>query len=503
MRLGKLFSTAGIECPENLLDLEVSAIVTDSKKVVENCIFVCLCGVLCDGHDYIDEAIRAGASVIVAEKVRGECVGGAAAILVENTRHTASLLYSAWYENPAKDMKIIGITGTNGKTSVSYMLLDIFEKAGYRCGLIGTVGTLSAERRKIDREDVGEDNMTTPSPRVLYQTLSLMKQDRVEYVFMEVSSHALAQCRTDAILFECAVFTNLTEDHLDFHKNMEEYYKAKEKLFTQSLRAVVNIDGEAGRRLVRFLRESKREFKTCSLKEGDFYALLPKTTSELNTEYSLKTPSGEYRVFLPLSGEFQVINSLQAASVALIHNISAEQVLSALATMKSIPGRMEGVSLHPKQSFNIFIDYAHTPDALEKLLICARNIRKLSEKEKKGKIILVFGCGGEREREKRKIMGQIASRLAELVVVTSDNSRNEDTREIIEQILKGIDKEKAYTVIEDRREAIEKAVCEYADEGDILLLAGKGHENYQIDKQGKHPFEEKEIIKAALMKRFE
>ncbi len=494
MNFHELLTGVGLECPENIEDLEVSAIVTDSSRVVENSIFVCLCGSRCDGHDHIEEAIRAGAAVIVAEKVRDECVGGAA-ILVDDTRHTASLLYNKWYGEPAADMKIIGITGTNGKTSVAYMLSEILCAAGKKTGLVGTLGCFSLKKRLFD-----SNGMTTPPPEELYRVLAKMRDDGVEYVCMEVSSHALAQCRTDAIEFELAIFTNLSEDHLDFHKTMEAYYKAKEKLFTQSRRALVNFDDRAGRSFIRFLVENGINFKTCSLCMGDFYALNERINEDLTIEYSLNTHEGTHRVFLPLSGEFQVINSLEAAAGAMMCGVSSEVVCNALSSVSQISGRMETLKGHKKQDFQIFIDYAHTPDALEKLLKTAHKMR--AARGSGGRIILLFGCGGERESEKRSIMGRIATRLADITVITSDNPRGEMPQKIISQILRGVNKEAEYTVIEDRREAIEYAVIDRAHSGDILLLAGKGHETYQIDSEGKHPFDERKIVETALEKRY-
>ncbi len=495
MQFERLLSSVGLECPEKIKNRQVSAIVTESAQVVENCIFICLCGSRYDGHDYIEDAMRAGAAVIVAEKVRDECVGGAAIILVDNTRHTASLLYNAWYKNPCAELKIVGITGTNGKTSVANMLYQIFEKAGIKSGLIGTLGCFSHGRQLS-----GACGMTTPPPNELYQTLAQMRDERLEYVFMEVSSHALAQCRTDAIKFHIGVFTNLTEDHLDFHKTMEDYYKSKEKLFTQSRRALVNADDLAGRRLIRSFSEKGIIFKTTSLVDGDFCALDVGVNKDLTIQYSLKTAEGTHRVFLPLSGDFQTVNSLQAAATALMCGIKPNQVIKALAQLDGICGRMESLRLHPKQDFKIFIDYAHTPDALEKLLKCAHQMRHSAKEQ--GKIILLFGCGGEREIEKRSIMGRLASRLADTLIITSDNSRGESTCQIISHILRGVNKEAEYTVVENRREAIEYAVCRLARRGDILLLAGKGHETYQIDSEGTHPFDERKIVEEALKVRY-
>ena len=493
MRASELLFAIGVDIPEGIDDVEVTAIVTDSNKVIKNCIFICLCGSTYDGHDYIPDAIKAGAAVIVAEKVRDVCVGGAAIFYVENTRRAASLLYNAWYGYPARDIKAVGVSGTNGKTSTANLAYRIFESAGYSCGFIGTVGIISAGGKELYR---GSD-MTTPDPQTLYSTLAQMRDDGVEYLFMEVSSHALAQHRTDAIEFEVGVFTNLTEDHLDFHKNMEQYFLAKRRLFEQSKQSIVNIDDAYGARLADFLRSRGALFKTCSTRQGDFCAVLPDRKSARGIEYDLKSENATYRVSLPLSGDFQIMNSLEAASVALLCGIDTETVIDSLRSMPEISGRMEELMLHSKQDFRIFIDYAHTPDAIERLLMSARALR-----EREGRIIILFGCGGEREREKRRAMGQIASRLADMVIVTSDNSRSEDAEDIIKDILKGIDKEKEYAVISDRREAIERAVLLYARAGDVLLLAGKGHEKYQIDKFGRHEFDERKIVDSALERRY-
>ncbi len=489
MNFERLLGAVGLECPQELWGKEVSCIVTDSAKARENCIFVCIRGSRFDGHDHIVEAMEAGAKVIVAENVRGEREGGAALTLVNNTRLCASLLYNEWYGRPADCMKIIGVTGTNGKTSVACMLKALFESAGYFCALIGTLGMYSGDRR-VDDCSLSTSNMTTPDPETLYSALAQMKHDGAEYVFMEVSSHALAQCRTDAIEFDCAVFTNLSRDHLDFHSDMESYYKAKEKLFTHSRRAIVNSDDAAGRRLIRFLEARGGFLKSCSRTEGDFCALLERHGRPCGIEYLLKYAEGECRVSLPnFSGEFQIMNSLEAAAVALSYGIAPSTVVRAFESMSGIRGRLERVVAHEEQDIDVFIDYAHTPDALERLL---RSVREIKGRD--GRIVLLFGCGGDRDRSKRREMGRIASRLADFVIVTSDNSRSEDPRLIIADILKGIDKEKEFAVIEDRRAAIERAIKEYTRAGDILVLAGKGHECYEINAQGVHAFDERKIV---------
>lgn len=489
MTFERLLASIGCDCPKELCGRETSGIFTDSAKVKKNGIFVCIRGEKNDGHDYVGQAIRAGADVIVAENVRGVREGGAALTLVNNTRLCASLLYNEWFLRPADEMKIIGITGTNGKTSVASMLKAIFERAGYSCALIGTLGVWCGDKR-IDDTALSAKNLTTPEPEDLYAYLASMRERGVEFVFMEVSSHALSQYRTGAIEFDCAVFTNLSAEHLDFHKDMESYYSAKEKLFTQSRRAVVNADDAAGRRLIRFLEREQKNFLSCSTSKGDLCALYEAKKGKKGIEYILKTQNSEQRVSLPnFAGDFQVMNSLEAIAVASFYGIPAELAADALSAMPTVCGRLERV-VCDKQKIDIFIDYAHTPDALERVLKSLR-----ASKRESSRIVLVFGCGGDRDRSKRREMGQIASLLADTVIVTSDNSRSEDPNAIIGDILKGINKEKPYTVIVDRRDAIEAAIREYTREGDILLLAGKGHERYEISKNGVRAFDEREIIR--------
>ena len=487
----ELLLPVGLECPRELFGVSVSAVTTDSRRVVKNSIFICIEGTNDDGHRYVEEALNAGAEVIVAESVRSECEGGAALLYAENTRRIASLLYNLWQGDPVSRMKFIGVTGTNGKTSVAYILYEILESAGYKTGLIGTVECLSCGRRKINVKK----SMTTPDPETLYSLLRQMADDGVEYVVMEVSSHALVQCRVDPINFEVAVFTNLTEEHLDFHSDMEAYYKAKEKLFLQTKSAVVNIDCDAGKRLDSFLRERGILKKTCSRKRGDFCALDAKCGGR-GTEYHLIKDFDKcntYSVRSSLLGDFQIMNSLEAIAAAELCGVDIAVAVTAVEKIKKISGRLERVGGAENGNINVFIDFAHTPDALERLL---RSVRGTVPKN--SKIILLFGCGGDRDRGKRKIMGSIASRLADFVVVTSDNSRSEEPQGIIKEILKGIDKEKEFAVIESRREAIITAIVDYARDGDTVVLAGKGHEDYEISALGKHPFDERAIAREAL-----
>ena len=493
MCFDELLLPLGLECPESLVGVSVSNITTDSREVTENSIFICVKGRDDDGHRYISDAIDAGAKIIVAENVRNECVGGAVLLSARNTRGVASLLYNLWYNDPSSKMKFIGVTGTNGKTSLTRMLYEIFEAQGYRTGLIGTVECISANKKRF----CTDGNMTTPSPRVLYRMLDQMRNDGVEYVVMEISSHALAQCRVEAIAFDVAVFTNLTEEHLDFHGDMEGYYNAKKKLFLQTKGAVVNIDNDAGKRLYSFLGERSIDKRSCSRVAGDFCALDAKCTLD-GIEYVLVKNGDKCNaqtVRSPLMGEFQVMNSLEAIAAAELCGIDSLESSRALESIGHISGRLERAS-NEGDDVDVFIDYAHTPDALEALL---RSVRVMQPRD--SRIILVFGCGGDRDKGKRKIMGQIASRLADFVVVTSDNPRSESPKEIIRDILKGIDKEKEFAVVESRREAILDAIVSYARKNDTVVLAGKGHEEYEITADGKRPFDERAIARSALDKR--
>lgn len=482
MLLGKLFSAAGLECPQEYSDINISRIVTDSREACEACMFICIEGHNTDGHGYIKEAINKGAVVIVCERVRDECVGGAAIIKIDNTRRAAALLYNAQCGEPSKKIKLVGVTGTNGKTSVCHMLESIFSEAGVSCGVIGTVGV------RIDGESVPlcREGLTTPDAAQLYPLLSEMAERGVRYVFMEVSSHSLVLCRVDGLEFECGIFTNLTRDHLDFHGSMEEYFRQKSKLFSRCRHIIVNGDDEYGKRLLNTYGEAV----TCSVDgDGDFCANDVKYTARA-TEYKLVFSGGEYAITLGALGDFSLINSLEAAAAALTLGISPDAVIRGLLRFNGAKGRMERV-LEGDCPFGVIVDYAHTPDALERLLLSARR-----NKTESGRIVVLFGCGGDRDRGKRKQMGRIASRLSDLVIVTSDNSRSERAEDIISDILKGIDKEKPYKVIVSRKQAIEYAI-ENARDGDIILLAGKGHEKYEIDADGKHFFDEVQIVKDA------
>ena len=502
MRLYELLSGANIACPENIRDVEVTSIVTDSRLVREGSMFICIDGLHTDGHKYINNAVDAGASVIVMDEGRDECVGGAAAVKVLNTRRASAFLYNSWHGDPASKLKIIGITGTNGKTSIGCILREIFEKCGKRCGFIGTVGCYSLGRRIEYSPSDPLANMTTPDPPELYAILRRMVDDGVEYVFMEATSHASALGKLEPIHFDVLVFTNLTRDHLDFHGTMEGYFASKAKLFEHCDTAVINADDAYASSILNKSLAGKNILCSCEGKLSNFSASNIRLGGGCGFSMRVKTEKTEFDVSIPLVGRFSPTNSLEAIAVALSLGIAESELVNSLRTLSGVPGRMERVKIDQRADFSVYIDYAHTPDALENILRSARDIiLSNATKGKRGRVILLFGCGGERDRGKRKLMGAVASKLADFVIVTSDNSRSEDSCEIIGDIYKGINKEKEHIIIVERESAIRFAVS-MARSGDVILLAGKGHENYEISNRGILPFFESDIVKDAIRKRF-
>ncbi len=494
MKLSRLFDKAGVSYPARYSDIDITSIVTNSENVEEGSLFIAIKGLRHDGHDFIDKAINSGAKVIVAEQVRDDCVGGAAIIKVENARAVASLLYNARYNDPCGDMDFIGITGTNGKTSISFMLEAVFTRLGERVGLIGTVENRVGGVAIARANDSPAANMTTPDPCELYKLLAHLKEKNTKRVIMEVSSHSLALRKVEPIRFECSVFTNLSRDHLDFHKNMEDYFLAKAEILKASRKCIVNIDDAYGKRLAML---SPEKCITCSQNtDADYRATNVRSLGMSGFEYTLESKAGSFNVRLPLMGDFAPMNATQALAAAIECGADPYAAIEAIENMPQIIGRMEKAELSDKAGITVLFDYAHTPDALEKALMSLHRSRR----DPRSRIILVFGCGGERDRGKRREMGSIASRLADLTVITSDNSRSEDVNSIISDILKGVNKEKPYKVILSRKDAINFALAE-ARAGDFALLAGKGHEKYEIDSSGKHPFDEREIVASVLMKR--
>lgn len=487
--LYSLCRDAGIFCPAGMEHLPISGIVSDSRKVTPDCLFVAIRGLHRNGEDHIREALDKGASAVLSERiplaVADRCIA------VPDARAALACLLDAWYGMPSEHMKMIGVTGTNGKTTVACMLNAILTGAGHRVGLIGTLGAF-ADGELIPQECDNElANLTTPDPSELYRILSLMEEKGCEYVVMEASSHSLALGKVAPIRFDTAIFTNLTQEHLDFHKTMDGYLEAKEKLFRNCRTAIVNCDDPYAKEI---LAVCPGKVITCGA-FGDFRAEHADVSDFRGVSYTLRTGEQSMEVLCPVPGSFMVMNSLEAVACGVELGIPLDAICNSLASFRSVPGRMESV-LPDSADVKVIIDYAHTPDALEKLLRTAREMREGDT----GRLTVLFGCGGDRDPGKRREMGAIASRLADFVIVTSDNSRSEDPVEIIRQILGGVDREKEHIAITSRREAIRYAV-ENARPGDMIILAGKGHETYEIDRTGRHPFDERAEVQNAYRNR--
>ncbi len=459
-------------------DLEIRGVTSRLHEVENGFIFVCINGMHNDGHSFAVSAKQNGAVLLVVENVTDSVVVSELPyIKVENTRAILARMCAKSYGNPERALKLVGVTGTNGKTSTCRLLSEIYSKSGQK---VKTLGTL-------------DGNLTTPDPEDFFKILKDSFDCGFERVVMEASSHSLFLDKLDGVRFDYGIFTNLTPEHLDFHRDMDEYAIAKAKLFKNADCGLYNYDDSYFKKVSSL---SKGRIYTYSFFDSNahFYVkdYVPKGTDGF--EYTLVTPKEDIRIKSYLSGKFNVYNTLSASALAYIDGLDADIIKEGILSVKTVLGRLEKLNFKDVP-FSVYIDYAHSPDALEKVLCCIRDFKREEQK-----ITVLFGCGGDRDRSKRRIMGQIASRLADFVIVTSDNSRSEDAALIIDEIMKGIDKERPHAVIENRREAIEFAIMN-ARENDIILLAGKGHENYEIDSLGKRYFNEKEIAAEAVCKR--
>lgn len=465
--------------------VKINKIASDSRKIEKNDVFFAIKGENKNGNDYVEQAIKNGAIAIVTDDKGIE--KSLPVIIVNNTRSALARAWSNYYGNPTRDMKVIAITGTNGKSSTAELLYSILISANKKCGLISTIRCL------INGEEINHGGgsevsdkfsaMTTPDPEVLYYILNKMKEKNIEYVIIETSSHALKQCKLDGVSVDIGVFTNLSHEHLDYHKNIEDYFCSKELLLKCSNLCVINVDDEYGEILYEKYKE-KSASVSCN-KGNDFYAT--ENVSDFNgTKFTFNFAGGELDLESNLCGKFAVYNALMASSVAKIIGIPNENIRYGILNLKSIKGRLEKY-----KNKSIYIDYAHTPHATQMVLESIRGF------EKNKKIISLFGCGGDRDKKKRKEIGRIASKLSDVVIVTSDNPRSENPLSIIKDILAGIDKNKIHFVIPSRKEAISFAVKMY-DENTVIVLLGKGHEAYEIDETGKHFFDERMILNEAF-----
>src|SRR6266403_3978034 len=485
MQLKTLLAATPVRQVIGPLDRQVENIAYDSRRVQRNTLFVALRGEKVDGHQFIGQAIAKGASVIVAE--REEKDPRVTCLVVENTRNALADFSATFYEYPARKLKLAAVTGTNGKTTTTFLIKHICESAGLRCGLIGTV-----------RYEVGERLLpairTTPESLDLQELLAQIASAGCKAAAMEVSSHALAQDRTRGLEWNVAVFTNLTQDHLDFHGTMESYFDSKAKLFSRlgsqkkkrKPVAIVNIDDRYGEQLLDKIDKRVAVVTYGRSVRADFRASNYRVEFS-GTSYQLDAHGKSYLVRVPLIGGFNVANSVAALAAANTLGISLRDAVLSLGKSPQVPGRLELVPA--KRQFQVFVDYAHTPDALQNVL---KTLRELEPH----RLIIVFGCGGNRDREKRPLMGEIVDRHADYAIVTSDNPRKEDPDAIIVEIEKGF-RASRYEKMVDRTQAIDRAIT-LAQPRDIVLIAGKGHENYQEFADHTVPFDDIQVARRAI-----
>jgi UDP-N-acetylmuramoyl-L-alanyl-D-glutamate--2,6-diaminopimelate ligase len=472
-------------------DPGVNGVEYDSRRVKPGAVFVAIHGEMSDGNRFIDQAIQAGAVAVVTDSPVERPREGVAWAVVPRGRRALARLSANFYKRPAERIAITGITGTNGKSTTAFLVESILTAAGRKSALIGTIEYHVAGH-------VYSAPHTTPEAlelsRLLNEALGLGATDAV----MEVSSHALAQERVFGVPFDVAVFTNLTRDHLDYHKTMDEYFAAKRVLFegcgTEPPRAAVtNLDDEYGAKLAGFSRKRSAVTLTYGWERGDFYATNV-DISPRGTRFDLATPKEPLAIFSPLIGRVNVYNILAAAAACYARGCESQAISRGVESLTHVPGRFERVDCG--QPFTVVVDYAHTDDALRNLTALAHEF--VSRVGNSGRVLTVFGCGGDRDRAKRPLMGETAGRGSNFVVLTSDNPRSEDPCAIINDALVGLQKSGAkYTVEADRRKAIALALAE-ARPGDIVLLAGKGHEKVQVTRDGAHAFDDVEVAREAL-----
>ena len=475
MKLSEILK--GIDVKSAYSDVDVLDVTQDSRLVKEGSLFVCIKGAVFDGHNVAAEMLEKGAAAIVVERD----LGLDKQIIVDNSRAVYSPICSNFFNNPADKLKLIGLTGTNGKTTTTFLIKQILENVGKKVGLIGTVQNMIGDK-------IYPAKFTTPDPYELQKLFAMMVDAGCEYCVMEVSSQALAQGRVNGLRFALAAFTNLTQDHLDYHKTWENYFNSKRILFENADIAVTNADDEHGMKIIEDLDFDKIVT----------YAVNTNDASYVAKNVSFKPSGVEYelvgdsigRCNCPIPGRFSVYNSLCAASCALSLGIDFSDVLDAISKSNGVKGRIEVVP-NGGRDFTIIIDYAHSPDGLENIITSLQEIAK-------GRVVTLFGCGGDRDKTKRPKMGKIVAELSDYCIVTSDNPRSENPAEIIKDILVGMEGiNTPYTVIENRKEAIAYAI-KNAQKDDIILLAGKGHETYQILPTGTIHFDEREAVAEIL-----
>jgi UDP-N-acetylmuramoyl-L-alanyl-D-glutamate--2,6-diaminopimelate ligase len=453
-------------------DVEIEALAYSSERVVAGALFFCVPGFRSDGHDFAPDAVRRGAAALVCQRPLDL---GVPEVIVEDVRAAMGPAAARFYGDPTAELDVVGITGTNGKTTTAFLVRHLIEAGDRRCGLLGTVKRVVGGREE-------EVERTTPEAIDLQATFRAMLDAGDRACAMEVSSHALELGRVDGIRFACRVFTNLTQDHLDFHETMEAYFAAKRRLFEDGGLAVVNVDDEYGRRLA-----GEIDCRTFAIERDADYRAVDVEFDLMGSRLRCLTPAGELELTSPLPGLFNVQNVLGAVAAASELGVPGEAIAAALPGFGRVPGRFEPVD--EGQEFGVLVDYAHTPEALENVLRAAREVTQ-------GRLHVVFGAGGDRDRGKRPLMGDAARRLADRVLVTSDNPRSEEPDAIIDEVMAGAGE--GAERITDRRRAIAHAI-ETAAPGDVVIIAGKGHEQGQEFEDGrKEPFDDVTVAREAL-----
>ena len=471
-------------------DVSIGGIEHDSRKVTAKNLFVCMEGAHVNGHKFIPQATAKGAVAVLTTRKHFTPPEGISALVVPDMLNALAVIVPYFYDYPARSMRVIGVTGTNGKTTTTYLLREIFKGAGLRVGLIGTIQILIGDESFPVRN-------TTPNVIDLQHVLNDMRDKNIQVVVMEVSSHALAENRVAGVEFDTAIFTNLTQDHLDFHKTMDNYLRAKAKLFDMVSRrgrkpnktAIINVDDAASSEIFKHCLCNKVTYgveSPANLRGTELDLRADGMTINLITYFPISL-FPYFPISLKITGLFNVYNVLAAIGAALAEGIKPEVIKRALENFRSVPGRFERV--FADVPFTVIVDYAHTPDGVKNVLETAAQIAK-------GKIIAVFGCGGDRDHGKRPIMGKLAAELSDVVIVTSDNPRTEDPEKILDEVEAGIG-DKVHERIVDRRAAIFRAI-ELAEAGDVVLILGKGHETYQILNTGTIHFDDREVAKEAI-----
>ncbi len=482
MKLKELIRNLNYKRIDNTLDCEIKGISCNSKHIHPGYLFVAIKGERFDGHSFLKQAIAKGAKAVIVQKDL-PLKKKVAKILVQDSQTALAYVCASFFGQPAKSLKVIGITGTNGKTTVSYLIEKILARAGYPCGVIGTVNYRLGSKQRVAVN-------TTPQADTLQSLLQDILLAQSKYAIIEVSSHALAQHRVEAIDFSSAIFTNLSKEHMDYHGSLTNYFSCKSSLFERlasSAWAIINVDDTYGRRLV---KKAKSKLLTYGIEcPARIQAKNLKLSAE-KSRFTAITPKGNIEIVSPLIGRHNVYNILAAISAAFVEDIGLSHIISGIKGLAVIPGRLEPIDCG--QDFAVFIDYAHTEDALKKIL-------RALKQNKKNKIILVFGCGGDRDKAKRPRMGRLATKLSDFVIITSDNPRSENPARIISDIKRGIGKKSHnYKVVSDRFRAIQEALS-IARKGDIVVIAGKGHESSQIFADKTVPFNDCKVVRKILL----